>query len=159
MNLLNNGTRLGTVIVLAWALFYLRAIYDIPVEDSVFSDRTLPTGLCIAIIICGVLRLALPVDAAEEPELSKVIGGFHWQPAAGLVGLMFLYALAFSYLGFLISSILFLLSGFAVLGHRGWLVALSVSVGLAFGIWLLLTQAFGLYLDPGWLYHKFFGAG
>jgi putative tricarboxylic transport membrane protein len=65
---------------------------------------------------------------------------------------MGVYAAVFSYLGFVVASVLFMQAAFFVLGERSLLISVSVSVGLVAFLWIFLTQVFGLYLDKGALF-------
>ncbi len=69
-----------------------------------------------------------------------------------LILLMGIYAAVFSYLGFVVASVLFLQAAFYVLGERRFLVSVSISVGLVLFLWVFLTRVFGLYLDNGALF-------
>ena len=69
---------------------------------------------------------------------------------------MAVYAAVFSYLGFVVSSVLFLQAAFVVLDERRLLISASVSLGLVLFLWIFLTRVFGLYLDKGALFSAVF---
>ena len=62
---------------------------------------------------------------------------------------MVFYGFTIRYLGFLISTTIFLVGGFAVLGERRIKVLLGASIPVVFIFWYLLTQLMGIYLAPG----------
>jgi putative tricarboxylic transport membrane protein len=52
---------------------------------------------------------------------------------------MGLFALAINPLGFVVTSALFLIGGFLVLGERRPLVLACVGIGVAVGFWIMFT--------------------
>lgn len=161
ISILNNKDRLGSLLLLAWSLFYLRYSFEIPTTDAFFTARTLPLGLATAAIICCLLRLLLPSvqTTTEDQSVTAALSNLQWRPVLLLTLLMLVYALSFNVLGFMIASCLFLLTGFIILGEQRWRVAVLLSIGITLGLWLLLTQVFELYLDPGDGYRLLFGDG
>jgi len=158
MNVLNNRDRVGALLLLAFSLFYLTQAAQVPLDptarDEIFTPRTLPTGLAIATIFFCVLQIAL---SRKSSSISSAIAGFRWKPALLLTALMFAYSFLFSFLGFLIATILFLFGGFFVLGERNIWLSMSVSAGLSVFMWFVLTQLFDLYLDSGNLFRVIAG--
>ena len=51
--------------------------------------------------------------------------------------------------GFLLSTSLFLIAGFFVMGERRKKVLLFASIPVAVVFWFLMTQVLGIYLVPG----------
>jgi putative tricarboxylic transport membrane protein len=74
-----------------------------------------------------------------------------WRPAALLLIMMSAYGVVMEFLGFAVSTILFLAGAFVVLGARHPARILLVSVSLALGFWLLMDRL-GIYLLPGSLF-------
>lgn len=156
----DNRNRIGALLLLAFALAYLRQAFSIPLDPTAseaFTPRTLPMGLASAMIVLALVQLLLP--RAGSDGLVASLRGFRWAPASGLVVLMLLYSLSFAYLGFAIASFLFLMLGFRVLGETRLVVGAAIAGGLVVFLWTLLTQAFGLYIDNGALLRLVFGDG
>ncbi len=156
----DNRNRIGALLLLAFALAYLRQAFSIPLDPTAseaFTPRTLPMGLASAMIVLALVLLLLP--RAGSDGLVASLRGFRWAPASGLVVLMLLYSLSFAYLGFAIASFLFLMLGFRVLGETRLVVGAAIAGGLVVFLWTLLTQAFGLYIDNGALLRLVFGNG
>ena len=153
MKILDNRDRVGSLLLLVFALFYLAYTFQIPldptVSDDYFTPRTLPIGLAIATVVCSVLQLAVSSSSAS---LSSAIAGHAWKPMVLLTVFMLIYSLLFSFLGFVLASILFLMASFTALGERRLLVSIMVSVGVVLFMWAMLTQLFDLYLDSGSLF-------
>lgn len=165
-NLLDNKDKFGALLILAFALFYLRYIFDIQVDPAAgnefFTPRTLPFGLAVLTILLSIVQLCMPVSATvgsdDQASIRASVESFQWRPAILLILLMLVYSLLFKFLGFVIATFLFLASGFFILGERRALVVGMVAGGLVAFMWLLLTQLFNLYLDSGTLMAYLVGA-
>ena len=75
-----------------------------------------------------------------------------WLPVFLLIGLTVIYGLTLDWLGFLVSTTLFLICGFWILGEHRWSVLLKVAVPFVLVFWGLLTQVLEIYLAPGRLF-------
>jgi len=162
VSILDNKTRLGSLVLLLFASAYLKVSLTVPIDttfgDEVFTSRTLPLVLSITTIFCALIQLlALPGSPANLESFSSELKGSNWRHVLGLLILMLVYSLSFQWLGFLLGGISFLFAGFMLLGERRYWLAGIVSVGLAGGLWMALTQLFGLYLDSGELVRALMG--
>ncbi len=116
---------------------------------------TFPKILAVAGIIVGLIVLftpkprtgggAAPKDGAID--LSR-LGDYHIWQALALIGLMVAYALALRPLGFLGSTVLFLVLGAAILGERRFHIMIPVAVLAAGSIWYLVQEVLGIFLRP-----------
>ena len=149
--------RLGASILLVFSLFYLRNALNISADpfdmQFGFTSKTLPVFLATTAIFISLSLLFLSCFRKEKKSLLAPARNLNWIPMLSLIMLMAIYIAAFDYLGFLLSNVLFLQSGFLLLGERRLLLSISISLGLVIGLWFLLTQVFGLYLDSGSFYH------
>lgn len=129
--------RLVALLILLFALAYFVLAFKIKLppssDDSPFSARTFPLVLGP---LCMVLSLALLV---KPPGGNDVGRGLSWGRASGLMGLMALYALAITHLGFVVTSALFLAGGFFVLGERRPQILLPVAIITALGFWIMFA--------------------
>ena len=161
MNFINNKDKLGSSIVLLFALFYLNATFDIPVDQmstgEEFTARTLPIFLSIMAIVVCLIQIFIPARGAADETISDAIAGFQWKPCLLLTGAMLIYGLTFQFFGFLIATFLFLFAGFAILKEKRYLMSAAVSGGVAVFMWVILTQLFDIYLDSGDLYRSLAG--
>lgn len=156
MRLLDNKDRIGSLLILAFSVSYLRFALVLPLDPTAgvesFTPRTLPIGLSVAAILFSLVQLAMSAGQGSGNRVSDAVRGFNWKPTLSLIVVMVIYALVFDVLGFLVSSFLFLLSGFVILGERRPLLSVGVAASLVMFLWAILTQVFGLYLDAGDLY-------
>jgi len=121
-------------------------------ELEPMTARTLPyviallgIGLSLVLLITGKGQ-----DESEHTEEAM------WTPVVLLILLTLLYGLSLDWLGFIASTILFLIGGFRVLGERRWQVLLKVSIPFVLAFWFLLTQLLDIYLAPGRLFSTWF---
>ena len=153
MNFLNNKDKLGSSIILLFALMYLAATFEIPIDQmiavDIFTARTLPIFLSITTIVVCLVQIFMPVRGAADETISEATAGFQWMPCLMLTGLMLLYSLTFQFFGFLIGTFLFLFIGFAILKEKRVRLSATVSAGVAGFMWFILTQLFDIYLDTG----------
>ena len=162
ISIFDNKTRLGSLLLLLFAITYLKISFTIPIDttfgDEIFTSRTLPFVLSITTIFCALIQLfVLPDSISASESFCGELKGSNWRHVLGLLLLMLLYSLSFQYLGFLLGGIGFLFAGFVLLGERRYLLAGVVSVSLVGGLWAALTQLFDLYLDSGELVRVMFG--
>ncbi|MDB9945677.1 tripartite tricarboxylate transporter TctB family protein, partial [Ascidiaceihabitans sp.] len=65
-----------------------------------------------------------------------------------LLGLMVAYALCLRPVGFLGSTMFFLIAGSVVLGERRWFIMIPVAAFASGGIWYLVQEVLGIFLRP-----------
>jgi putative tricarboxylic transport membrane protein len=145
--------RIGGLLFLLLSIAYGYSALDIALfpgeELEPVSARTFPYALAFLGAICSFALIVF--DRGDESIDDGMAGELHWQLAAGLLLLMIGYGLALEWLGFLIATILFLTSGFWMLGERRPKILLAVAIPFTLGFWALLTQALDIYLAPGLL--------
>lgn len=155
MWILDNKDRLGSLLILAFSVVYLRYALVLPSDplagEATFTARTLPVGLAIAAILFCLLQLTLSFNEAGNVRISDAVRGYRWRSPVLLVVAMTAYALLFDLLGFVVASFLFLCAGFLILGERRLMLVGAVAAGLVLCLWMLLTLVFGIYLDAGGL--------
>jgi putative tricarboxylic transport membrane protein len=149
--------KVGALFFLVLSIAYGVLAFDIPLTfvgmDEVFTARTLPIALAIAGGVISFLILILPsANASDSANITGVFRGFNWNQVGLLALLMVFYGLTIRWIGFVLSTILFLIGGFRVLGERRIRVLLLASIPLVIAFWLLMTKILGVYLDPGSLY-------
>ena len=139
--------RIGGVLLLAFSVAYWVLIADITLlpfqQGQAFTAKTMPTALAALAVVLSLLTILLP-HPAEGPRLK----GAAWGQTAAFLALMSIYGLSIRPAGFLISTTLFLMIGFAILGERRlWMLA-AVALPIVLGFWLLMTQVLDVYIAP-----------
>jgi len=149
---------IGGLVFLCLAVAYGYYAGEIPLlpsdEFEPFHGRTLPNALAL---LCGGLSLALLFSASRERKDRLSLAGYDFWLVGLLLALVVLFALALPWLGFLCSTVLFLIGGYWLLGERRIRTLLLASVPFAVGLWLVLAQLLEIYLAPGRLFTTLFG--
>ena len=125
-------------------------------ELEPFNAQTMPKALAWLTGIVSFLLLIIPQRGQTDDFLS-VFKGLNWPKTLLLLGLMVFYGFALTGLGFLLSTILFLIGGIYALGERRWKIIILSAVPTAVGFWLILDKLLGIYLAPGDIF-SFLGA-
>jgi putative tricarboxylic transport membrane protein len=150
--------KVGALFFLVLSLAYGAMTFNIPLtlmaRTAVFTARTVPFALAIGGTVISLLILILP---SRDPDGSKsvveIFRGFNWKKAALLLALIVVYSLIIKFVGFIVSSILFLIGGFRILGEKRTKILLLASVPFVVAFWFLLNKILGVYLEPGSLFY------
>ncbi|MGB0663462.1 MAG: tripartite tricarboxylate transporter TctB family protein [Pontibacterium sp.] len=149
---------IGGLVFLALSVAYGYYATQIPLlpgdEFEPFHAQSLPTALAY---LGGILSIGLIVTADRSANNKLRLAGYDFALVAKLLVLVVVFGLALDYVGFLISTIIFLVAGYWLLGVRKVKTLLIASVPFAVGIWFALTQLLDIYLAPGKLFATMFG--
>lgn len=149
--------RISALFFLALCIAYWLLAQDIRVMPFARNDpvtpQTVPRALAIVGAIIAFLMLVLP-PKGERPTGGPFDGWglFAWGRVISLGLVMLAYGYLLTRVGFIISTSLFLIGGYLILGERRWAVILAASVPVVIVFWAILTQLLGLYLAPGSLW-------
>lgn len=150
-----NRELLGPSLFLALFTLYAIVAWQIPLlpfeEYEMVTSATLPKvyaafGILVCLLSIGATllkpkkQIGKPEQRLEKADLLRT---------CGLLVLMVLYSMSLEPVGFLISTSVFLLVGFFVMGERRKNILLFASIPVAVVFWFLMTQVLGIYLVPG----------
>lgn len=139
--------RIGALLLLMFSVAYGSLIYDIPLlafqAQAAFTARTMPQALAILGTVLALVLLIKPSSDAK-PEIT----GFMWKRAGLVCVLMVIYGLTIRSGGFLISTSVFLMGGFLILGERRPLMIVLSAVPVVVFFWVLMSQFLGVYVAP-----------
>lgn len=142
-----NSNRIGGLILLVFSVAYAYLTTKIPLlpfqANAAFTAKTLPEVLSVLGV---VLSLALIISPGEDTAADR--RGYQWGRAAIICLMMVIYGLVIRPLGFVPSTIVFLMAGFLVLGERRWTMMWLTAVILVILFWLLMTQVLDVYISP-----------
>lgn len=132
-----HAERIAALLILLFSVGYLVFAFKINLPQgstgSPFTARTFP-------LVLGPIAMALSLFLLIKPPPGGVVAeGLAWGRGLALLGLMGLYALAISHLGFVVTSALFLAGGFFVLGERRLAILLPTALCIALGFWVMFT--------------------
>ncbi|MDV7340221.1 tripartite tricarboxylate transporter TctB family protein [Terasakiella sp. A23] len=144
------------VFFLAFSLAYGYASYTYPLlpfeRNMAFLPNTLPTALSvIGIVISLILLLGKKSDeeegASSDIDLNK-LKEYKIGQACSILAAMVVYALLLRPLGFIPTTIFFLVGCGWILGERKLHIMISVAAVGTIGIWYLVQEVLGIFLKP-----------
>lgn len=142
-----NKDRVGGLLLLAFCVTYAVISQDIrllPIQArSAFNARTMPEILSVLGVALSLLVIVFP--STRDPVSVRQ---FALGKCALFLVLMSAYGFTVRPLGFLLSTSLFLMIGFALLGERNVLKLLGVAVPIVVLFWLLMTQGLDVFIEP-----------
>lgn len=152
-----NRDSLGALIFLLFFTGYAIFAWQIPVlpfeELDAVNSSSIPKVYACAGILFSLLGVISPLLKGVGKE--AILSGLSWRSAGQtlvLLVLMWLYTSALEPLGFMLSTMAFLASGFFIMGERRWRIVLLASVPVTLVFWFIMTQLLGIYLVPGELW-------
>lgn len=151
--------KVGALVILLFSVAYGLMATKIPLsflsQQEVFTARTMPYGLAVAGIVLSLAIIILPtVDPEGKKSLPEETRGMDWATAILLVVLMLLFGLVMKWLGFILSSILFLLCGFWILGERSVKLMVFSAIPLVLILWCIMSLLLGVYIAPGEIFYQ-----
>lgn len=139
--------RIGGMLLLAFCIFYTLKIGDIRLlpfqEGHAFTARTIPQALAYLGIGLSVAIIIFPSNR-ERFTLKNL----NWPLGLAFLALMSIYGLTVRPFGFLISTSLFLMIGFAMLGERNVIKLVLVAIPLVVSFWLLMNYGLSVFIEP-----------
>lgn len=119
-----------------------------PVWPSTFPKILSVLGLIVGfIILFGPKPTAGDTKKAGAIDLTR-LGEYHVGQALTLIALMVVYALVLRPLGFVGSTIGFLVIGSLILGERRFHILIPVAATAAGSLWYLVQEVLGIFLRP-----------
>jgi putative tricarboxylic transport membrane protein len=143
------------VVFLTVAVAYGYSAFTYPLlpfeRNMVFLPNTMPMALSVIAIILSLIVILSPKpvtsDGGSDIDLSN-LGEYKVMQAVILVAAMLAYALALRPVGFLASTVLFLVATSWILGERRLHIMIPVALTGAGIVWFLVQQALGIFLRP-----------
>lgn len=153
---------IGSIFFLAFSCFYFLNVFNIKKmpgnQFEVMSASTFPFYVGIAGIIISLLILIFSfTDKDGEHITLAYLKTLDFKTTAYFVAAMLFYGFTIRSLGFIISTIIFLIIGFVLLKEKNIKRILLISVGVSVGFYLLLNNVLGVYIDPGMIAEYFAG--
>ena len=116
-----------------------------PIWPSTFPKVLSVLGLVASLII--LLNVEKSEEVIGDIDYRR-LGDYNIGQAVLLLGLMVLYALTLRSLGFIGSTMGFLVVGAFILGERKWHIMLLVAFIATFIVWYLVSEVLGIYMRP-----------
>jgi putative tricarboxylic transport membrane protein len=143
------------IVTLAYGYYAQQIPLDFWSQEEAINARSLPYLLAIVgAILSGILvifSLVSPRHLKSKAENLTTVPTNDWRSLFLILVLMVLFAISIEILGFILSSICLLISGFLVLGSRSPRLIFLIAIPLVLVIWFLL-DVMGIYLAEGSLF-------
>ena len=141
--------RFGGLLFLLLSITYGYYAADIPLlpgdNFEPFHAQTMPYWLSGLGVIFSILLIVLkPAPTLESESISNS----NLVLMLGLMAFTFAFSVALPWLGFPITTSVFLASSYWLLGERRPKMLVFASVPFALVFWLLLTQVLDVYIAP-----------
>ena len=157
-------SRAGSLFFLLFSMIYFYQSFTIRLlpgsHYEVMTARTFPyyLGLFGIALSCIMLMLSYAKKSENDYFDWERLKTYDFRKGLYFVLAMLLYGYTIRTLGFMISTIIFLVIGFMILGERRIKVILLTSVGVSVVFWFLLTQVLGVYIQQGVIFDYILGA-
>ncbi|HCH23797.1 MAG TPA: hypothetical protein DE179_05815 [Oceanospirillaceae bacterium] len=149
---------IGGLLFLGLSVVYGYHAYDIRMfpgdQFETFNAQTVPVALAWIGSVIAILMLA---TASKNRTHKLSFAGLDLALVAKLMVLVWGFAQALQWFGFLLSTIGFLMVGYWLLGERKAKTLLVASVPFALVFWFLLAQMLEIYLAPGRMWQWLLG--
>jgi putative tricarboxylic transport membrane protein len=120
-----------------------------PVWPSTFPKILTVMGLVVGFIVLFTSKPATNDGPVKDGAINlRRLGDYHIGQAVAMLVLMVAYALTLRPLGFVGSTVAFLVIGAVILGERRFHILIPVAVISAGSIWYLVQEVLGIFLRP-----------
>lgn len=120
---------------------------DFWAEEEPFNARSFPQLIAMG----GAVLSAILAIAGQAQAHPIDVRAMNWQPCAALLVLMTLYGFALEPIGFIVTTTVFLIGAYVILGERRPVALILASLPVAVGFYFLM-DFLGIYLSPGELF-------
>ena len=144
-----NTTKIISLLFFIFSAFYLYTAYQIQVfafdENAPFNARTFPIYLGYAGLIFSALYIILPERKPTNIDVSIL----EYKKTILLVALMIIYGITILKAGYFLSTSIFLVLSYIILGERRWIWVFILSFPFVAIFMYLLHGLLNIYLrDP-----------
>jgi putative tricarboxylic transport membrane protein len=141
--------RIGALFFLVVSIAYGYFASEIKLYPGDELDPMTAQTLPYVLSAMGITFSLFLLINGNHKEFGSGFAHLNWKPVIALMLLTLFYGFSLDWLGFLISTTVFLIAGFRILGEKRIKVLLLVAVPFVFLFWFGLTQLLDIYLAPG----------
>lgn len=109
---------------------------NVRMTASKVSPKAYPTILFIALIVCALFLIVQGIRRREKSPYPT----FNLKRILPLVGLLLFYAFFLKLIGFIATTLIFLVGAMLLLGERRPIVIIAVSLVFSVGLYFLFTK-------------------
>lgn len=141
--------RIGALFFLVVSIVYGYLASEIKLYPGDELDPMTAQTLPYVLSAMGIAFSLFLLINGDHKDFGSGFAHLNWKPVIALMLLTLFYGFSLDWLGFLISTTVFLIAGFRILGEKRIKVLLLVAVPFVFIFWFGLTQLLDIYLAPG----------
>ena len=141
--------RIGALFFLVVSIVYGYLASEIKLYPGDELDPMTAQTLPYVLSAMGIAFSLFLLINGDHKDFGSGFARLNWKPVIALMLLTLFYGFSLDWLGFLISTTVFLIAGFRILGEKRIKVLLLVAVPFVFIFWFGLTQLLDIYLAPG----------
>lgn len=156
------GERIFALLMLVFSAFMLWSSFGISGFKSTTSAGAFPMAASATMLVCSLIALVqtLKAPAAVAQPGETALLHFRRRVAPGVIVwttvAIFGYMLTLEWLGFIVSSYLYLLVNMRILGERRWGISALASALVLAAIYVVFQTAFSVVLPAGSLWQGVF---
>jgi len=149
---------IGALIFFIFSICYGHYAEQIPLypgeEYDVFTSQSMPKLYAlIGMLVSGFALVISFINdmraSRDDNNIVRSVDKKGWLQVASLIALMVYYGATLEQLGFILSTISFLVFGYLILGERSIKRLFLASVPVVIVFWAIMTQLLGIYLTTG----------
>ena len=154
---------IGSIFFLIFSSFYFFNVFSIKKmpggQFEVMTASTFPYYIGLGGIIISLVLLVLSLMAKDDDDKISLsfLKTLDFKSIILFILVMIFYGFTIRTLGFMISTIIFLVLGFLILKERNLKRIFLISIGVSVGFYLILNNLLGVYIDPGMVVEYFTG--
>ena len=149
-NWISSDTVIGTVLIfLSSYLYYLTLDFPVGKLAKTTGPASMPRLWIYGLLIFSIWLIIKSIRSSKQTE---TLAGRNISKALGLMGLMAAYILILDYLGYIISTFVFLISGTYLISYRKHLVIFLVTVGFIALSYLVFYKILQVSLPKGMIF-------
>jgi len=148
--MVNTTDRKISIVLFLFALLYLFLSYQLPnFEYALIDSDILPKGLGFLLI---VLSIILFIQNKEESEAEKIKRQIKKEDLILLIATivsLLAYVTLFEILGFVVTTVLFLVITMRMYGYSNWKISMVVSITFTCVLYFSFNYILKIYLPQG----------
>jgi putative tricarboxylic transport membrane protein len=148
-------SRIGSLFFLIFSIIYFYQSFNIHLLPNspydIMNARTFPYYIGLLGISISIIMFILSFINIKKEDLFdwNKLKKFDFKKMFYFIIAMLFYGFTIRSLGFIISTIIFLIIGFNILEEKSLKVIILTSFGVSLVFWFLLTQILGVYIEQG----------
>lgn len=148
--MVNTTDRKISIVIFLFALLYLFLSYQLPnFEYALIDSDTLPKGLGFLLIVLSIILFIQNKEQSEAEKIKRQIKKEDLILLIATIVSLLAYVTLFEILGFVVTTILFLVITMRMYGYSNWKISMVVSITFTFVLYFSFNYILKIYLPQG----------